>query len=594
MTTAAKSLSFFDVVRFAASYWLKQPWKLGLILFILTVASLLETYLPSALADFLGAIRGQLNKNSIYLYLGIFLGVYFLQAILFSITYIIYNGFETRLFKSLQDDAFEHVYKLPEKFFADTFTGSIITQINRARQKIEIFEDQILLRIFPTVLILLGSLIFLAWHFPILALLIIIYLIIMLIGSSILVSKLAGKAQQEYAEAQDHFGAHLADSISGIATTKAYAKEQGEFLNFTKLTSELRTKNYYAYILSNIAGLAQRVLLIGMLAILLGGGTWYLFQGKASVENMAYLVLAYTIMQSYIRDLGENIKNILTSSYDLHAVMKLLRQPPEVLTPITNELSIKEGAIVFDNVTFIYPGKSIPIFKNFSVAIKAGERVALVGHSGSGKTSFIRLLQLMYTIQEGTIYIDGQDIMRGSRFSLRNSIALVPQDPILFHRTLRENIAYANPDSSFEAIQTAAKQAYIADFIESLPLKYETLVGERGIKLSGGERQRIAIARAILANRPILILDEATSSLDSSSERAIQNGLHLLTQGRTSIMIAHRLSTILDADRIFVFDKGNIVEEGKHDDLITKKNGVYAGFFKLQAGDLENTFIAPD
>jgi ATP-binding cassette, subfamily B, bacterial len=589
-----KQLSFNDVLRFAAKYWIQQPWKLGIIVCILTSASILETYLPTALANFLGVVREQASKNVIYFFLMIFLGVYFLQAMLFGVTYIIYNSFETRLFTSLLNDAFEHVYRLPERFFADTFTGSIITKINRARQKIEVFEDQVIIRIFPTFLILIGTTGFLALHFPALAILMVIYLTVMLVASAFLVSKISGVAQGKYAAAQDHFGAHLADSISGIATTKAYAKEQDEFATYSKITTDLRDKNFKAYYLSNLAALAQRVLLVGMLAILLGGGTWYLFQGKANVEGMAYLVLAYTIMQSYIRELGENIKNIVTSSYDLHAVILLLQESPEVSENLIAELTIKKGAIVFDNVTFTYPGKSAPVFKNFSVSIKAGERVALVGHSGSGKTSFIRLLQCMYPIQGGCISIDGQDITKGSRFSLRNSIALVPQDPILFHRTLRENIAYANPAATFEEIQAAARQAYIADFIGSLPLKYETLVGERGIKLSGGERQRIAIARAILANRPILILDEATSSLDSASEKAIQNGLHLLTHGRTSIMIAHRLSTILDADRIFVFDQGCIVEEGKHDDLIAKENGVYAGFFKLQVGDLEKTFVSPD
>jgi ATP-binding cassette subfamily B protein len=224
------------------------------------------------------------------------------------------------------------------------------------------------------------------------------------------------------------------------------------------------------------------------------------------------------------------------------------------------------------------------VFDGLCVSIRAGERVALVGHSGSGKTTFVRLLQCLYDIQGGQIRIDGQDISTGSRSSLRSAIALVPQDPILFHRTLAQNIAYGNPAADMSAIRKATEQAHIASFIMGLPQQYATLVGERGIKLSGGERQRIAIARAILADRPILILDEATSSLDSHSERAIQDALRILTHGRTSIMIAHRLSTILDADRIVVFDQGRIVEEGTHCELVTRTEGIYAGFFKLQSG----------
>ncbi|MEO8401246.1 MAG: ABC transporter ATP-binding protein [Gammaproteobacteria bacterium] len=580
-----KLLSFFDVLHFAAGYWSRQPKKLILILTMVLTAALLETYLPSALSTFLGAIREQGDKSYILNCLGIFLGVYLAQALIFSLAYIVYNSFETHIFKSLLDDAFTHVNRLPEQFFVNTFTGSIISKINRARTQIEVFEDQILVRIFPTIVVLAGSMVFLALRFPMLAALMVAYLGVLVAISAFLVFKISGPAQGKYADAQDTYSAHLADSISGIATTKAYAQEQHELSRFFDITSNLRLKNLRAYHLGNTAGFIQRLLLSGMLALMMGGGTWYFFHGMATVESMAYLAFAYTIMQSYIREVGENIKNILTSSYDLHAVIQLLQETPEVAdTANQSDLTIQQGEIVFDNVSFTYPGKIKPIFKNLSITLRAGERVALIGHSGGGKTSFIRLLQCLYNIQNGRISIDGQDINQGSRHSLRSAIALVPQDPILFHRTLRENIAYAKPNATIAEIHAAAKQAHIENFIMQLPEQYETLVGERGIKLSGGERQRIAIARAILADRPILILDEATSSLDSKSERAIQDALHTLTLGRTSIMIAHRLSTILDADRILVFDAGQIVEEGSHAELILRENGIYASLFKLQSG----------
>jgi len=585
LTKQKKELSFWDVLRFAAGYWVRQPKKLTVILLMILTAALFEAYLPSALASFLGAIREHSDKSWILNRLEIFIGIYLAQALLISFAYLIYNSFETTIFKSLIDDAFTHVQRLPEQFFVNTFAGSIISKINRARHQIEVFEDQILVRIFPTAVILVGSIVFLAMSFPVLAILIVVYLSILIIVSAFLVFKISGPAQGRYADAQDSYSAHLADSVSGIATTKAYAQESGELSRFFKMTDALRLKNIHAYHLGNTAGLIQHLLLTGMLALMMGGGTWYFFNGTATVESMAYLAFAYTIMQSYIRDVGENIKNILTSSYDLHAVINLLQETPEVVNATTHpDLHIRRGEIVFDHVSFTYPGKTIPIFKNLSITIRAGERVALIGHSGGGKTSFIRLLQCLYAIQEGHIFIDGQDIALGSRHSLRSAMALVPQDPILFHRTLRENIAYAKPDATQEEISAAAKQAHIEDFIMGLPQQYDTLVGERGIKLSGGERQRIAIARAILADRPILILDEATSSLDSKSERAIQEALHALTYGRTSIMIAHRLSTIIDADRILVFDAGRIVEEGSHAELILKENGIYATLFKLQSG----------
>lgn len=582
--SSTNKLSFSDVLSFAARYWLKQPKTFVLILIIVFTAAILETYLPNALSDLIGAIREQQNKNVILHFLTIFLIVYLIQTVLFSSCYIIYNAFETTLFKSLLDDVFAHIYTLPETFFANTFTGSIVSKINRARQKIEVFEDQIILRIFSTTIILISSLIFLAFQFPMLALLLIMYFILFILISAYLVFYISGPAQGIYAEAQDHFNANLADSISGIATTKAYAKENHEVSRFLDITDEVRRKNLRAYQLGNLAFFIQRILLAGMLALLMGGGVWYYFHGLASVESMAYLAFAYTIMQSYIRDVGENIKNLLTSSYDLHAIIRLLKEKPEVANAkALPDLNIHRGKIVFDKIQFTYPNKKTPIFNNLSVEIDPGERIALVGHSGGGKTSFVRLIQCLYPIQNGRLLIDDQDITQYSRQSLRSAIALVPQEPILFHRSLAENIAYAKPSATLREIKEAAKKAYIEEFIMNQPEQYETLVGERGIKLSGGERQRIAIARAILADRPILILDEATSSLDSVSERAIQSALQTLTHNRTSIMIAHRLSTILDADRILVFDEGQIVEEGSHDELIFN-NGIYAHLFKLQSG----------
>ena len=580
-----KSLSFSDVLQFAAGYWVRQPRKLLVVLVLLVTAAFIETYLPNALSSFLGAIRQHESETSVLNRLAIFLGAYLAQALLFSAAYLTYNCFETHIFKALIDDVFAHVYLLPEYFFVNTFTGSIISKINRARQKIETFEDQVILRIFPTAIVLMSTTAFLAQQFPALAALMIGYLCLLTTVSAFLVFRVSGPAQGIYAAAQDEFGAHLADSISGIATTKSYAQEKYELKRFLGITYSLRLKNIHAYLYGSMSAFVQRMLLTGMLVLLLGGGTWYLFHGKATVESMAYLAFAYTIMQSYIRELGENIKNLLTSSYDLHAIIRIMQEPTEVpVLPVMPDLDISNGSISFENVGFTYPGKSAPIFKNLSVSIRAGERIALVGHSGSGKTTFVRLLQLLYGLQEGHISIDGQDITQGSRMSLRSAIALVPQDPILFHRSLLENIAYGLPSASLQEIRAAAEQAHIHEFIMGLPQQYETLVGERGIKLSGGERQRIAIARAILAKRPILILDEATSSLDSESERAIQEALRTLTHGRTSIMIAHRLSTILDADRILVFDKGQIVEEGTHNTLIMKEGGIYVGFFKLQSG----------
>jgi len=243
-------------------------------------------------------------------------------------------------------------------------------------------------------------------------------------------------------------------------------------------------------------------------------------------------------------------------------------------------------------VTFQYGSHLIPLYRDFSVTIKPGERIGLVGHSGSGKTTFVKLIQRLYDINGGAITIDGQNIADVQQSSLRNQLAIVQQEPILFHRTLAENIAYARPGASRAEIIEAAKQANAHDFIVALPKGYETLVGERGVKLSGGERQRVAIARAFLADAPILILDEATSSLDSESEVMIQEAMERLMEGRTTLVIAHRLSTVRALDRLLVFDKGKIVEEGDHDALIRLSGGIYRRLFERQALELTKGLVA--
>ncbi|ETC97911.1 hypothetical protein P792_12815 [Asaia sp. SF2.1] len=242
-----------------------------------------------------------------------------------------------------------------------------------------------------------------------------------------------------------------------------------------------------------------------------------------------------------------------------------------------------QGDVRFDNVTFQYPGQDTPLYRDLDVSITPGSRVALVGPSGSGKTTFTKLIQRLYDTTTGRVLIDGVDVRDVTQDSLRAHIAIVPQEPMLFHRSLAENIAYARPGATQAEIERAAQLANASAFIERLPEGYATLVGERGVKLSGGERQRVAIARAFLADAPLLIFDEATSSLDSESEVLVQDAMHRLMAGRTVIVVAHRLSTVMELDRILVFSKGALKEDGSHAELVRREGGIYRRLFELQS-----------
>jgi ATP-binding cassette subfamily B protein len=308
---------------------------------------------------------------------------------------------------------------------------------------------------------------------------------------------------------------------------------------------------------------------------------WY--QGKISL-GMFVLIQSYMFsLFDILWNLGKSLTRAMKAMTDMQEVVDIFDTPIDIVDPRKPEkLKINEGRVIFKEISFSYKG-GISVFKDFNLEIAPGEHIGLVGHSGAGKSTITRLLLRFSDIKEGKIIIDGQDIKNITQNDLRSMISYVPQESILFHRTIGENIAYSRPSATREEIIDVAKKAFAHSFITRLPKGYDTLVGERGIKLSGGERQRIAIARAMLKNSPIVVLDEATSSLDSVSESFIQRAFEKLIKGKTTIVVAHRLSTISKMDRIVVLDNGDIVEMGTHKELL-EKNGVYANLWNHQTG----------
>jgi ATP-binding cassette subfamily B protein len=371
-------------------------------------------------------------------------------------------------------------------------------------------------------------------------------------------------------------GAVLADAIAGNAAVKSFGAEAREVARFGQTTTRWREAMTATWNRFNIMGLAQNLLLIALQAGLtaLMVGRWA--RGEASPGDVAFAVTAFMLMSGYLRNFGEIFRAMQRGLDDTMDVAAYMRQPPQILDPeIPAAFSPQLGLIRFEGVSFRYQGQSAAVYDAFDLEIRPGERVALVGPTGAGKSTFVKLLQRLYDLDAGRITVDGVDIATVRQSELRRAIAVVPQDPALFHRTIAENIAYARPEASQDDISLAARRALAHDFITRLPKGYDTLVGERGVKLSGGERQRVAIARAFLADAPILVLDEATSSLDVETEQAVQAATEALMRGRTTLLIAHRLSTIRSADRILVFQNGRIVEDGRHGELIAR-GGVYA------------------
>jgi ATP-binding cassette subfamily B protein len=365
---------------------------------------------------------------------------------------------------------------------------------------------------------------------------------------------------------------------------KSFGAESREDARLARVLDKWQGRTFRTWTFGTRSGSVQFIVLLVLRTAVTLYAVLLWWRGAATPGDVTFVLTSYFIVHGYLRDIGQHVANMQRSVNEMEEMVHMHSQPLGISNhPGAVPIRVGDGEIVFDHVTFRYGAHATPLFEDFSLRIEAGERVGLVGHSGSGKTTFVKLLHRLYDVTGGSILIDGQEISKVMQDSLRAQLALVPQDPILFHRSLAENIAYARPHATSHEIEAAARLANAHDFIIRQPKGYATLVGERGVKLSGGERQRVALARAFLADTRILVLDEATSSLDSESEALIQEAMERLMAGRTAIVIAHRLSTVRMLDRILVFDDGRIVEEGTHETLVRKLGGTYKRLFERQA-----------
>jgi ATP-binding cassette subfamily B protein len=573
-----RTLSNFQVLKFISSYWLRQPARLAGAVTTTLVAIGFESTMPRAAEALVDATRHVPASAPIAWQAWLFfVGVYVTYSVV-RITGLrfFWNTLAANNMEQMTNEAFKRVQSYSSDWHGDTFAGATVRRISRAMWGYDVVSDAVVMWIGPALIVLTVLSVKMMLRWPLIGAYSLVMVALYIAANILFSNYYVMKANRKSVALDSRIGGALADAISSNPTVKSFGAEAREESRFAEVTLAWRKATQATWNRYIEVWLVQNLLL----AMLQGGLTGLLIlrwlDHKADPGDVAFVITTFLIMSGYLRNMGDNIRMMQRGLADVEDVASYARLAPQVLDHADARPFIGQaGEIVFDHVSFRYKSADTDIYDDFCLRITPGERLALVGPTGSGKSTFVKLVQRLYDVQAGRILIDGQDIAHVTQGTLRRSIAAVPQDPALFHRTVAENIGYARPDATMDEIILAAKRARAHDFISKLPKGYETLVGERGVKLSGGERQRVAIARAFLADAPILVLDEATSSLDVETEREVQTATEALMRGRTTIVIAHRLSTIRHADRILVFQNGRIVEEGAHADLV-HKGGVYA------------------
>lgn len=578
-----KKITFWTVIQFIWRYWRNFPFAVaatatGIILMI--VCDVLLPVFAGRIIDAVaagvaaGSASGETTPAIINAAKWAFLVFVGLEAIYFSSRYFndrVWVWLASQTMYQIITDVFYRVQRFSTDWHANSFGGATVRKITRGKWAYDEFADSMFYGLIPATLIVIGLSIMLATQWIIMGVILFTGVALLFAMNWFLMTRYVAPANKLFNEQDTKLGATLADSITCNAVVKSFGSEDREDKGLDEMAGIWRDGARGSWIREVNAGGLQAAYMVALISVMIGMALVFWARGNATPGQVVTVLTSYFVISGYMRHIGYHMRNIQKSVNEMEDIITFMDLPFGVVDAnAAVPLRARRGEMEFRNVTFTYENQGTPLYKDFSLTIKPGEKVALVGYSGSGKSSFVKLVQRLYDVDEGEILIDGQNIALVEQASLREGIALVPQDPILFHRTLRENISYACPDASLEAVIEAAKRAHAHEFIHGLKEGYDTLVGERGVKLSGGERQRVALARAFLADCPILILDEATSSLDSHTEAFIQASIQELMEGRTTVVIAHRLSTIRKVDRILVFDKGHIIEQGTHEELMAK------------------------
>lgn len=581
-----KQHSSKHIIGFLFGLWKISPILCWSMVFIQIIATVLTTTIaPIFVSQLLTRIaNGSATMNSsIGLLIGYAVVLFFSGVVAYRITFAMIYIYETKIQSAVLMRVFKHLTDKSLGFHSNKMSGGIVSDANKLNGSIERFWDTIVFVATPitvTIISVCIALSFVLWPFALAIGILSIIIISVIIKAQISTAPIS----QQVARKSSAMTAHLADVIGNISAIKAFAREKSELNKYQNLIDDWRQ--------SNMQEMKSALIKTSIFAILINTMSVCAFiaaiiatEHHVASIGVIYLVISYTLnVVGRLWEVTSATRNYIRIIGDASPMISTLDEEIELTDPINPVKFVAgKGKIEFKGVSFTHQENNNTLFNNFSLIIKPGEQVGLVGRSGSGKTSLTRLLLRFSDIESGQILIDGQDIASMTQDDLHSAVAYVPQEPMLFHRSLRENIAYGRPDADDDMIRNVVKQANALDFIDTLPNGFDTTVGERGVKLSGGQRQRIAIARAILKDAPILVLDEATSALDSENEKLIQDALWKLMKGRTSIVIAHRLSTIAKLDRIVVLDNGKIIEQGSHSELLAN-NGIYAKLWSHQSG----------
>ena len=579
-----------QVLRDYWSQYKKNPWYTGIGFFLPAIGSTFIFFIPpliiARIVDTFVA-NGKIELTNVVNYIILFGLVWLFGEIMWRIGEHFIIKLETNGINNTAKIAFDRLTERDYTFYTNNFVGSLTKKGLAYSRSFETFTDTLIFNVVSKIFPLIFAVIIL-WRYSFWIPLVLVAGLIIALLIALPIIRRRSKLVALRHNASSKLSGRLSDISTNILTIKSFAKEAYEQKTYGKYVNDFTNKFKKAadynnkrlniiisplYVLINVIGLTVAIF----------------FAQKFNLQVGAIIVVFsyYAQVSGIFWDINNVYRRVESSISEAAEFTQMFLEPSGVLDiPNAKKLSVSKANIQFNNINFKYSDQSnqVSFLNNFNLEIKSNQKIGLVGPSGGGKTTITKLLLRFINIQSGSITIDGQNINEVTQSSLRKMIAYVPQEPLLFHRSLFENIGYGKENSTEKEIIEAAKIAHADEFISKLPNGYNTLVGERGIKLSGGQRQRVAIARALLKQAPILVLDEATSSLDSESEKYIQEGLWKLMKNKTALIIAHRLSTIKNLDRIIVLDQGNIIEDGTHDELI-KQKGLYAKLWNHQSGD---------